>query len=96
MGPFFVKAARDNEGNHLPISQQAFESKVLMYLWEDAARMCRRQIFGDVKTYSQLLNKWEDDGLAIFTPALVRDERLRRDYGNLVYPPAQNPEPNAQ
>lgn len=96
MGPFFVKAARDQEGNHLPISQEAFESKVLMYLWEDAARMCRRQIFGDVKTYSQLLDKWEDDGLAIFSPALERDERLRRDYGNLVYPPAQNPEPNAQ
>lgn len=57
MGPYFVKA--DN-GTH--ISENSFASKVLMYLWEDAARMFRKNIFGaEIKTYSQLVLKWNSN-----------------------------------
>lgn len=54
MGPWFVKPE-----NGTVVSLDQFRSKVLMYLWEDAARMCRRKFFNDeIKTYSALVNGW--------------------------------------
>ena len=63
MGAHFVKPEKDTN----TISEKSFKSKVLMYLWEDAARMCRRQIFGDIGTYSALLNAWDENGVGIFS-----------------------------
>ncbi len=41
------------------ISAERFEMKVLMYLWEDAARMCRQNVFSDdVKVLSDLIKAW--------------------------------------
>ena len=43
------------------ISAERFEMKVLMYLWEDAARMCRQNVFSDdVKVLSDLIKAWEN------------------------------------
>lgn len=54
MGPFFVKPE-----NGTVVSDNQFKSKVLMYLWEDAARMCRRKFFDEkIKTYSDLIKGW--------------------------------------
>lgn len=64
MGPFFLKDASE------------FESKVLMYLWEDAARMCRRAVFGQIKTYSELCAAWAKDGIKIFDEAKFDDDEL--------------------
>lgn len=64
MGPYFVKA----DGNHA-ISKKPFVSKVLMYLWEDAGRMIRRNLFGSqIKTYSQLVQEWDrnEGGVKVF------------------------------
>lgn len=56
MGPWFVKP---EQGNAISLGQ--FKSKVLMYLWEDAARMCRPKVFKkEIKTYLQLTEKWPD------------------------------------
>lgn len=52
MGAHFVQAP---DG---VVSAKAFESKVLMYLWEDAGRMCRKDLFDDIATYSNLLKDW--------------------------------------
>lgn len=96
MGPFFVKARQDDGGNYLPIPQGQFESKVLMYLWEDAARMFRRQMFGDVKTYSQLLEKWEKSGMQIFgqDSKLGAEGALRDRYNAFPKPSVQPNHPN--
>lgn len=52
LSSFFVK------GNS--IDTETFEMKVLMYLWEDAARMCRSKVFKDgINTFSALLEKIE-------------------------------------
>lgn len=66
MGPYFVKA--DKKADNIDqISENLFASKVLMYLWEDAARMIRKNIFGpEIKTYSKLVSEWEKDGIKIF------------------------------
>ena len=60
MGPFFVKAEGDL------VSESQFESKVLMYLWEDAARMCRSRLFANVQTYSDLVDEWRGKGVEMF------------------------------
>ena len=62
MGAHFVKPTTGTK----IIPTKSFESKVLMYLWEDAARMCRRQVFGTIKTFSDLLTAWENAGIKIF------------------------------
>lgn len=80
MGPFFVKA-KDNQ-----IDLKQFTSKVLMYLWEDAARMCRAKIFGDdIRSYSKLVDKWKEQGLEIFEAAkqMANDKDL-----NSLFPSA--------
>ncbi len=56
MGPFFVKPATKNAKI---VSADTFKSKVLMYLWEDAARMCRQKLFDkSIKVFSDLVHKW--------------------------------------
>lgn len=66
MGPYFVKADKKVD-NIDQISENSFASKVLMYLWEDAARMIRKNIFGaEIKTYSQLVSTWKTNKIKIF------------------------------
>lgn len=74
MGPFFLKDASE------------FGSKVLMYLWEDAARMCRRAFFGEkIKIYSDLLKAWQEKGVKIFEDQKsVREGDLEYSYNDLV------------
>ena len=53
VGPDIISAGRK------VISAERFEMKVLMYLWEDAARMCRQNVFSDdVKALSDLIKAW--------------------------------------
>lgn len=65
LGPFFVKADEGGE-----VSDKQFKSKVLMYLWEDAARMCRTKVFKgngkEIKTYSDLVEQWRESGHEVF------------------------------
>ena len=68
MGAHFVKAMNN------VVPDKAFKSKVLMYLWEDAARMCRRQMFGDILTYSDLCDKWDALGIKVFE----KDSELKK------------------
>ena len=80
MGPYFVKA----DGNH-DISKESFVSKVLMYLWEDAGRMIRRNLFGNqIKTYSQLVQEWDrnEGGVKVFAQC-NKKENLPPDLKNL-------------
>jgi len=54
LSAYFVKPDGDNV-----ISRERFQMKVLMYLWEDAARMCRAQIFNEgILTFSNLIEAW--------------------------------------
>ena len=70
MGPYFIKAI----GDVSVISRKSFASKVLMYLWEDAGRMIRRNLFGNqIKTYSQLVRAWETDGVKVFSQCAKKE-----------------------
>ena len=78
MGPFFMK----KPANGTTIDKNEFESKVLMYLWEDAGKMCRRQLFGDISTYSELIDEWEENGIKIFSPNLRERDTIDRGKGD--------------
>lgn len=54
LSAFFMK------GSDGVITSRRFKSKVLMYLWEDAARMCRMNVFSDdIHTLSDLFSRWD-------------------------------------
>ncbi|MDO5774497.1 MAG: AAA family ATPase [Spirochaetales bacterium] len=70
LGPFFLnntmlENAMNKDSNFI----KSFESKVLMYLFEDAAKMKVRQLFNlpnDKYIYSEICKKFENDGLSVF------------------------------
>ena len=77
LGPWFVKPENDTT-----VSDKQFKSKVLMYLWEDAGRMCRKELFGgSIRTYAALVDQWGDSnretgskrGIAIFEKDAKKD-----------------------
>lgn len=66
------------------VATKSFESKVLMYLWEDAGRMCRKEMFGDnILTYSGLVNEWKKSGIGVFSNDTKKDslEKLKDEKG---------------
>ncbi len=82
MGARFVTASKAAEGGKLfsVVSSETFKSKVLMYLWEDAARMCRQKIFANgIKTFSKLQDEWDDKGVYIFLKKDGQDTKLPKD-----------------
>ena len=91
MGAHFVQAP---DG---VVSAKAFESKVLMYLWEDAGRMCRKDLFGDIATYSQLLQAWngkdksKGKGIKVFDKDKKREDlepELKEWYKDMTEAPS--------
>ena len=70
------------------VAAKSFESKVLMYLWEDAGRMCRKEMFGNnILTYSGLVDEWNKSGIVVFqndTKMGNLGEDLKKWYGNRV------------
>jgi len=91
MGAHFVQAP---DG---VVSAKAFESKVLMYLWEDAGRMCRKDLFDDIATYSNLLKDWHGTdkvkakGIKVFDRDKKREDlesELKDWYKNVTEAPS--------
>ena len=94
MGARFVTPANGTD----TISANSFESKVLMYLWEDAARMCRRQMFDNIKTFSSLLAKWRGNGIGIFEKdAEIKNltDEVRKLFDNMQNSSDDNSEPDS-
>ena len=87
LGPFFMKVEEN-------IDEQTFWehfcSKVLLYLYEDAARLNRNRIFQSKITYSQMFakfaefrgveEKWQDDLKTIWKTVFTFDVELKGDY----------------
>ena len=74
MGPFFMsnKVLNACTYDH-SIVVKAIQNKVIMYLFEDAGRQKRKDIFvnGYEKTYSEICADFEEKGLAIFAKEIV-------------------------
>ena len=82
LGPYFIeekyiKTGDDGRMEYETEFLQVFKSKVLMYLFEDAARQYRTKLFvceGNTR-YSSICEKFDEQGVLIFGPDFA--ERLR-------------------
>lgn len=71
MGPFFLRpSALDDDAAF----SETFKSKVLLYLFEDAAKMRRGKVFSDRAgaTYSEICAKFDELGDAVFAMEPVK------------------------
>ena len=97
MGPYFIQPATKEETS---ITLGAFSSKVLMYLWEDAGRMIRRNLFGDkIGTYSEFVEKWKNDGINVFDAAAKKDQlkkEIKDILDELIQPPSGESSKNGE
>lgn len=76
MGPFFIsrqdmKTVSDTDDTIKDNSSfiKIFKSKVLMYLYEDAAKQCKQKLFSgceDTTKYSAVCSKFDEIGIKIF------------------------------
>ena len=56
----------------------AFKNKVLMYLYEDAARAYRSELF-EKNSFSEILSKFNSNGTLIFKPEKIKDIAKKED-----------------
>lgn len=71
IGPYFIneKTLKDNKA-----FVEAFKSKVIMYLFEDAAKQRRGKVFyQDGVKYSDLCQKFMSEGVKVFNPEICKN-----------------------
>lgn len=76
MGPFFLskKILFDKSENASEKIVKAFKSKVLMYLFEDAAKQKRSNLFGkDMKRYSDICKAFDNKGIECFDSKVISE-----------------------
>lgn len=68
MGPFFLsqKLLRDTTPERSDKFIEIFKSKVIMYLFEDAARQKRSKLFNGENRYSEICEKFDSKGIYVF------------------------------
>ncbi|WP_449540441.1 AAA family ATPase [Ferdinandcohnia sp. Marseille-Q9671] len=77
IGPYFLKPSEPSDKNII-------SSKLLLYLWDDAARLKRSQIFMEgIKTFAQLVTLY-NDGAAIFKTDFSYIEDATTEQANSV------------
>ncbi len=83
IGPFF--AFNEYRGKEIPtdIFKDTFKSKIIMYLFEDAARSKRNDMFSGAKTknyvtYSEICDKFDEIGIEIFADS-IKDQFITDD-----------------
>ena len=80
MGPFFAFNEFMNEIIDEDVFRDIFKNKIIMYLFEDAARSRRNELFSGVGktnvTYSQICESFDEKGIEIFTDS-VKDKFIK-------------------
>jgi hypothetical protein len=106
LGPFFIPRKIVFPESHLtgePVNEidkvkfsEVFEHKVLMYLFEDAARQNRASLFEDAKygsaRYSKICDAFREQGIGIFNSQIRNNKNLKID----VMFPGFHPEQTAE
>ena len=74
MGPFFAFNEFMNENIDEDVFNDIFKNKIIMYLFEDAVRSRRNELFSGVGktnvTYSQICESFDEKGIEIFTDSI--------------------------
>ena len=80
IGPFFAFNEFMNKEIPIKTFTDTFKSKIIMYLFEDAARSKRNELFSGAKTknyvtYSQICEEFDNKGIGIFCDS-IKDKFL--------------------
>lgn len=63
--------------------EEKVAAKLLIYLWDDVVRYRRKELFGDIKTFSNLVTTYQKISSKCFVPALaVELEKFDKRIGN--------------
>lgn len=94
LGPYFIsekdlKSAMQNQEDFIKL----FKSKVLMYLFEDAAKMKRNFFNCDKYIYSEICNEFDKKGIEVFN--FSDDEKGELEELDIA-PNPENPEPASE
>lgn len=75
LGPFFLnKNTLENALSDIPHFIKLFKSKVLMYLFEDAAKMKVKTLFkADKYIYSEICKEFDKNGLIVFSDSSIQN-----------------------
>ncbi|EGO5081324.1 AAA family ATPase [Enterococcus faecalis] len=79
LGPFFLSLKNLGEGDIIDSTTfiRAFKSKVLMYLFEDAAKAKRKSLFvgagDDFNRYSSIVKVFEEKGIFLFGSSIYKE-----------------------
>lgn len=70
LGPFFISNIQEYENNTSKNFKEIFKSKILMYLYEDAAKSIKKSIFEPLLkenlSYSLVCRKFDSKGIGVF------------------------------
>lgn len=80
IGPFFAFDKYVDKKLEFEKFKEIFQNKVIMYLFEDAARAYRNELFGGEgnKTFSQICKQFDEEGIKIFCED-IRKEFIKDD-----------------
>lgn len=83
IGPFFAFNEYHNKEIPTDVFKDTFKSKIIMYLFEDAARSKRNDMFSGAKsknyvTYSEICDKFDEIGIEIFADS-IKDQFITDD-----------------
>lgn len=74
LGPFFISPQILKSDQFSEI----FKSKVLMYLFEDAAKKSRKKLFNEKKLLSEIYNEYDKRGMAVFVSDIINNYESRQ------------------
>lgn len=84
IGPYFVSKVI-LEGTDLDKLTETIKNKVLMYLYEDAAKAFRSSLFAEGKfgTYSSVCKNFDENALSLFKQKLEIESEMLADYDSM-------------
>lgn len=76
LGPYFLSKRIFDDSNEIDevVFKEMFKSKVLMYLFDDAAKQKRDSLFSGIeapRTYSALCEAFDKKGISVFCPEII-------------------------
>lgn len=84
LGPYFISKSILSKSNPEELAK-VIKNKVLMYIYEDAGKPYRQNLFVSEKatTFSNLCKNFDENGLAIFKESLVLNDDIVQNDNNL-------------
>src|SRR5574344_2076569 len=79
IGCWFVKAEKVEDKNKININ--TFKNKVLKYLWDDAFKFCRQEVFEkEIDSFEKLQESFDQEGFDVISDFKTRLSKYKKDH----------------